>query len=136
MRKPCRAYGCPHLVPYGVRFCDIHKQLEIELAVKEFKPKRIDEKQKRFYNSSFWKRTREFALAREALCRSCGKNIATDVDHIDGNYLNNKPENLQSLCHSCHSKKTNKHDRGGFRRMKKKRKNKRAPTRWGTDIMW
>jgi 5-methylcytosine-specific restriction endonuclease McrA len=30
-----------------------------------------------------------------------------DVDHIDGNHLNNKPKNLQTLCKCCHSYKTN-----------------------------
>lgn len=44
-------------------------------------------------------------------CEICGwgeKNIYTDkipleVHHIDGNYLNNKEENLQVLCPNCHS---------------------------------
>jgi 5-methylcytosine-specific restriction endonuclease McrA len=29
-----------------------------------------------------------------------------DVDHIDGNPSNNKPENLQTLCKPCHIVKT------------------------------
>jgi hypothetical protein len=41
--------------------------------------------------------------------------VATDVDHIDGNTGNNHPDNLNSLCHSCHSKKTAAHD-GSFGR--------------------
>ena len=32
--------------------------------------------------------------------------MATDVDHIDNDPSNNARDNLQSLCHSCHSKKT------------------------------
>ena len=28
------------------------------------------------------------------------------VDHKDGNHLNNEPENLQTLCANCHSIKT------------------------------
>ena len=51
------------------------------------------------------------------LCRMCldeGFYVPmTDVDHIDGDTYNNKPNNLQSLCKSCHSSKTAKED-GGF----------------------
>ena len=36
----------------------------------------------------------------------------TDVDHIDGNTYNNKPDNFQSLCKSCHSRKTARENRG------------------------
>jgi hypothetical protein len=31
-----------------------------------------------------------------------------DVDHIDGNHENHKPENLQTLCANCHRLKTHK----------------------------
>lgn len=44
-------------------------------------------------------------------CTCCGwgkmnpytKTIPIDVEHIDGNYLNNKEENLILLCPNCHS---------------------------------
>ena len=53
-------------------------------------------------------------LLKEPFCRSCarqGRRIrATDVDHITphrGDWaLFVNPNNLQSLCHSCHSRKT------------------------------
>ena len=32
--------------------------------------------------------------------------IVLQVDHIDGNHLNNDPENLQVLCANCHSLKS------------------------------
>lgn len=43
-------------------------------------------------------------------CELCGF-VATwsgqlDVDHIDGNHFNNKPNNLQTLCANCHRLKT------------------------------
>lgn len=34
-------------------------------------------------------------------------NGMLDVDHKDGNHLNNNPKNLQTLCKCCHSYKTN-----------------------------
>jgi 5-methylcytosine-specific restriction protein A len=66
-----------------------------------------------------WRKLRLFVLAREPLCRRClarGRTVAaTDVDHIkpraDGG--SDATENLQALCHSCHSQKTVRED-GGF----------------------
>jgi hypothetical protein len=34
-----------------------------------------------------------------------GKPIILEVDHIDGNWYNNKQENLQFICPNCHSQK-------------------------------
>ena len=44
-------------------------------------------------------------------CARCGwkeinpytGNIPLEIEHIDGNYLNNKEENLILLCPNCHS---------------------------------
>lgn len=36
------------------------------------------------------------------LCSTCGKPDATDVHHLDGNHLNNSPENLARICRGCH----------------------------------
>ena len=44
-------------------------------------------------------------------CAICGWNtvnnftgkIPLEVEHIDGNYKNNRPENLTLLCPNCHS---------------------------------
>ena len=49
-------------------------------------------------------------LRGEPICRSCSSQAATDVDHIIPRRAGgpDTPENLQPLCHSCHSKKTQK----------------------------
>ena len=64
-----------------------------------------------------WQRLRGMQLSREPLCRECAKHgetvPATDVDHVmplsEGG--SNGLENLQSLCHGCHSAKTRRNGR-------------------------
>lgn len=61
---------------------------------------------------SVWRALRLMVLRREPLCRRCGHE-ASQVDHIrpirqGGARLD--PENLQALCHSCHSRKTRTED--------------------------
>ena len=57
-----------------------------------------------------WRRLRAAVLANEPLCRACqamGRTTpATDVDHINNDPTDNRPEALQSLCKPCHSRKT------------------------------
>lgn len=70
-------------------------------------------------NSARWRKIRAAHLSGEPLCRECASRglvvAATDVDHMDGDDSNNAPENLQSLCHACHSRKTAR-ENGGFGR--------------------
>lgn len=53
-----------------------------------------------------------FRKGREYKCSCCemfewrGEPIRLDVDHIDGNCLNNHIDNLQFLCPNCHRQKT------------------------------
>jgi len=53
---------------------------------------------------------RKYKNYKKDFCESCNfKPLHTcqlDVDHIDGNRKNNKPENLQTLCANCHRLKT------------------------------
>lgn len=38
------------------------------------------------------------------ICNSCNTTKNICIHHVDKNYLNNKKENLQILCTTCHSK--------------------------------
>ena len=76
-----------------------------------------------FYNSKAWRDTSAIVLRDEPLCRECLKHGKTKssriADHIvpinEGGELLHM-DNLQALCWSCHSKKTNKDNNGSFSR--------------------
>ena len=68
-----------------------------------------------FYNSTRWRKVRKIFIQNNPLCKHCKDNNnrvvpATDVDHVVP--LRISPErsfdfsNLQSLCRSCHAKKS------------------------------
>ena len=55
-----------------------------------------------------------FEIGIEHKCNECdidntwnNKKLVLQIDHIDGNVLNNKSENLQFLCPNCHSQTSN-----------------------------
>ena len=69
---------------------------------------------KAFYHSRAWQTLRKQAMIRDGFtCRICGAR-ATDVDHIKELTPDNISDrnislninNLQALCHDCHTKKT------------------------------
>ena len=62
-----------------------------------------------------WRRLRAVILGERPLCQHClDRGViepATEVDHVDNDPTDNRPEALQSLCKPCHSRKTQR-DRG------------------------
>lgn len=106
--RPCRHAGCCELTKTG--YCAAHM------------PKRSGGERSaeakawhRLYNLPQWtEELRPAQLLRQPWCEECAKRgqrvRATDVDHIrdhKGNLeLFADANNLQSLCHSCHSSKT------------------------------
>lgn len=69
-----------------------------------------------------WRRLRAMVLSQEPLCRAClergATTPATDVDHIRPRRLGgtDRRDNLQALCHACHSSKTGREDRPAMTR--------------------
>lgn len=81
---------------------------------REYDANRRDEDSKRFYNSSSWRKLREIKLRQSPLCELCRQaqprrlQRGTHVHHVvelrDDPSLGLVLENLQTLCHGCHSR--------------------------------
>jgi len=105
MGLPCAEPGCSAITSGGR--CDKHRG-----AVGQHFDATRPSAAKRGYGRN-WRRLRRLILAEEPLCRDCG-GAATEVDHIDGDGTNMARENLQALCHACHSRKTTRENGGGW----------------------
>lgn len=109
-KHPCNYPGCNQLTTE--RYCEKHKKQEQQ---------RQDQQRgtatQRGYDAN-WRRIRRMILIEEPLCRECMKHgvikPATDVHHIDGDVSTMNRDNLEPLCHECHSRHTAKHQ--GFGR--------------------
>ncbi|MFI3167112.1 MAG: HNH endonuclease [Bacillota bacterium] len=106
-KTPCRYPSCPELTTE--RYCEKHKKLE----EKNYNQYQRNKKTQRFYQSKEWLALRKVKLASQPMCEEClrnGKYVkAKMVDHIKpirqgGAMLD--IVNLQSLCWSCHSRKS------------------------------
>lgn len=65
--------------------------------------------------SGRWRRLRLMVLARDPICMICRREQSTDADHVVARSKggDNSLDNLQGLCHRCHSRKTATED-GAF----------------------
>lgn len=103
-KTPCHNPGCPELVEAGRLYCEKHLPLHPEIT----RPAA-----KRGYNRR-WQKARKSYLEAHPLCVMCAKQgkyvRATVVDHIIPHRGDQKlfwdQNNWQSLCKSCHDKKT------------------------------
>jgi len=105
--RPCRYPGCAVLTKDG--WCSAHKPKPRETVRRESAAWHS------WYSLPIWTdQLRPAKLLREPFCRECaslGRRVrATDVDHVrdhKGDWsLFVDERNLESLCHSCHSRKT------------------------------
>lgn len=73
------------------------------------RPKKRRKTRQELGYGKYWQSTRKYILERDAyVCQHCGKPNSNQVDHIipKAQGGTDAPENLQTLCISCHSKKT------------------------------
>lgn len=124
--KLCAYPGCRMPVPVTEKYCAAHKQRGQEREAKFAQDR--ESRRLRFKGTSAargysyrWKKLRDRYIAQHPHCEECLKEgkitLATDVDHIiphrGDQVLLYDEKNLQSLCKSCHSRKTARED-GGF----------------------
>lgn len=123
-KRPCSYPGCPQLT--DGRYCEEHKKL----TDRQYNLYQRDKVSQRFYQSDEWRQVKRQHLEKEPLCRECKKNgklmRATMVDHIIPIKQGGPPlddGNLQSLCWSCHSRKSAQEGSrfGGGKSVSKKR---------------
>lgn len=106
----CKATGCYNTIDAdsGHKYCQLH--LYLERRDQEKKPFTFHkELYPELYKSRKWQGLRALQLEQHPWCSMCGHK-ATTVDHIvahNGDLeLFYDPNNLQSLCFTCHNKKT------------------------------
>lgn len=106
-KHPCAYPGCPNLT--HDRFCEVHKKK----TDSDYNKYQRDKFSKTFYNTPTWRELRKKKLKLSPFCEECRKNgvivKATMVDHKVPIKQGGVPldiENLQSLCWSCHSRKS------------------------------
>ena len=105
--RPCAWGGCPKVVR-GVPYCEEHAK-----RIAQRKEERRPSAARRGYGRD-WRRLRAMYLRRNPLCADpFGIHgglpvVASEVDHIVplSRGGGNDWDNLQSLCKSCHSRKT------------------------------
>lgn len=111
--KPCRRAGCPELVRGG-GYCDKHQRTARRTRRDTQGERGVSGEWHGLYYTARWREMRAEQLIIEPYCRDCSahgiRSAATDVDHIVPHRGDRKlfydKTNLQSLCHSCHSRKT------------------------------
>lgn len=94
----CAEPGCGALTRTGR--CDAH-QVE----------RKKDPEQRKFYGSSRWQTIRALVRKQEPYCALCGTNPTEVVDHVNGQYMDCRRENLRGLCRPCHNSITGQQHR-------------------------
>jgi len=91
----------------GTHLSEKHKKILRERWKGEKNPNWQGGKSFEEYPEQFWQMRKAIRERDDYTCQLCGKYPAFEVHHIDYNKKNNEPENLITLCKSCHIK-TNK----------------------------
>lgn len=130
----CAYPGCHSPVTRGERFCDRHKEVgeKRDASLLAQAKKRRDARRRELKGTTAqrgygarWQALRKRFILQHPYCEQCLKEgritPATDVDHIKPHKgcprLLFDENNLQALCHECHSRKTATED-GGFGNVK------------------
>ena len=113
----CSKLGCMNKSVAKGR-CNSHQPATLQSSINNSKASRPE--YTRLYQTSAWKNMRKQKLYEHPLCMRCDSygvtTPAVDVDHVvphkgDANLFYNT-NNLQTLCHRCHSYKTREEQQG------------------------
>jgi 5-methylcytosine-specific restriction protein A len=109
----CAKSGCNKLSL--AKYCELHVSYEPQQRNEE----RAVDPIRRLLGSGAWQATRRVILLRDILCKACGNAFSSEVDHRvparrwiarhNGDLASFFDEsNLQGLCKSCHTAKTDR----------------------------
>jgi 5-methylcytosine-specific restriction protein A len=111
LNTKCRELGCRNEKTSRSTFCNEHGGGITEKGKENSK----------LYSTAFWKKQRIIELSKKPLCASClidGRVVpAEHIDHVfphrqdQSKFKNNL---FQSLCHSCHTLKTQEENKGNY----------------------
>ena len=117
IKRQCSETGCGQIVESPARYCEKHQRDNAHTRQrKQFDKERADSPHRRMYGTARWKRLRQMKWAANPFCESgvicdphnTGRRApATDIHHRLG--VQERPDlmwdfnNLESLCHACHS---------------------------------
>lgn len=111
--KKHKCLNCDNLTNNPKYCC---RKCQHEFQQKEWERKWLSGEITGYYDTNHWgdipHRIRNYLFKKyENKCSKCGwceinpytGKIPLEVEHLDGNYKNNRPENLILLCPNCHS---------------------------------
>lgn len=115
MMKKCKVALCREYVKQPEIYCEKHKGMTASQYNKYVRTNPQNKKYANFYQSTEWKRMRQYKLSINPMCEVCKTQIATIVHHrheirtslgwterLDIN-------NLESICQTCHNKEEHAH---------------------------
>ena len=112
MNKKCKQLGCVG-VAVTDGYCSSHYRGPVSTD-DMLRGVRVRPDYHMLYNTRAWKRLRRSVMSDQPVCQRCLSNtiieVTTDIDHIiphkGDHHLFYDKDNLQGLCHKCHSWKT------------------------------
>lgn len=112
--KQCNWAGCNNIVPYDERYCEKHKKHINKYRYHKRMYASDESKYQQFYKSTQWRKMSRHWLERNPICVKCYEQgiirpaqIVDHVHEIKDDWSRRLDEtNLQSLCRTCHNRKT------------------------------
>lgn len=107
--RPCPGKGkryrnCPNLIRGSATCCIECRPFE-KARIRKYDKKRDESPGRKFLHSPLWRRIRKKKLDQDTLCERCPKQSQPPADlvhHKNRDELDNKPDNLESLCITHH----------------------------------